>query len=55
MTESECAWRLWQLLRMLVDMLWEYYQDEFTEFSTQERMRNKWRYLHPDEEDLLPF
>jgi hypothetical protein len=55
MTEAECAWRLWQLLRMLVDMLWEYYQDEFTEFSTQELKRHTWYYVDPDDEGFLPF
>lgn len=54
MSEAENAWRLWQLLRMLVDMLWERYESEFTEFSVKEKRLDNWYYLRSDE-DSLPF
>jgi hypothetical protein len=54
MSEAQNAWRLWQLLRMLVDMLWERYESEFTEFSAEEKRLDNWYYLQSDE-DFLPF
>jgi hypothetical protein len=53
MSEAENAWRLWQLLRMLVNMLWERYESEFREFSNEEN-RDKWHYLNSDETSV-PF
>jgi hypothetical protein len=40
MSEAENAWRLWQLLQLLANMLCERYKREFTEFSAEEKRLN---------------
>lgn len=40
MNEAENAWCLWQLLKLLADMLYERYKREFTEFSAEEKRLN---------------
>jgi hypothetical protein len=54
MSEAENAWRLWQLLQLLANMLCERYKREFTEFSAEEKRLNN--YYAADIDDTgIPF
>lgn len=37
MNEAQEAWRLWHLLRLAGDALWDRYDREFMDFSSEQR------------------
>jgi hypothetical protein len=50
------AWRLWHLIRMVSDALWDYHEKEFLEFCEQSHSENQYIGKScPKTDEEIPF